>query len=40
MNFVYVGIMNPAKEFIIGIARKFGKPLIECTKCDFARLPC
>ena len=32
--------MNPAKEFIIGIARKFGEPLIERTKCNFARLPC
>ena len=29
-------IMSPARGFIIGIANF----LIECTKCDFAGLPC
>ena len=33
-------IMNPARGFIIGIARKIGEPLIERTKCDFVGLPC
>ena len=32
--------MNPARGFIIGIARKIGEPLIERTKCDFVGLPC
>ena len=27
-------VMNPARGFIIGIARKFCKPLIERTKCQ------
>ena len=26
--------MNPARGFIIGIARKFCKPLMERTKCQ------
>jgi len=33
-------VMNPAKEFIIGIARKFDEPLIEHKKCNFAGLIC
>ena len=32
--------MNPARGFIIGIARKFCKPLIERTKCNFTAPPC
>ena len=33
-------IMNPARVFIIGIARKFCKPLIKRTKCKFTAPPC
>ena len=33
-------IMNPARGFIIGIAKKFCKPLIEHTKCNFIAPPC
>ena len=32
--------MNPTRGFIIGIARKFFKPLIERTKCYFTAPPC
>ena len=32
--------MNPARGFIIGIARKFCNPLIERTKCNFTAPPC
>ena len=32
--------MNPARGFIIGIVRKFCKPLIERTKCNFTAPPC
>ena len=32
--------MNPARVFIIGIARKFCKPLIKRTKCKFTAPPC
>ena len=35
-----IPIMNPTRGFIIGIARKIGKPLLERTKCDFVGLPC
>ena len=37
---IYFSIMNPARVFIIGIARKFCKPLIERTKCKFTAPPC
>ena len=33
-------IMNPARGFITGITRKFCKPLIELTKCNFTSSPC